>query len=302
MLRTRAELLVTEIRPRVLAEMNKPPEVRPKLTSREARLQREVTKLLGKETIGRLSGEGRRRMKERGFDGSALTDAEAAGVYVYTTEESRWSYHETNDALYEENKAEIKRLKPLIDATNDGIRKFPAFDGEMLYRGTTVPEKDARLLKVGKVVTWRGFTSTTGDPNKVFGGKHLFHIIPHGGANNIRSISRYPGEDEFLYPAGTKFKVLKQEERRGRIFFLLEEVPPKTAKSAGVEKAMTRKEYERFIDQFEEAQANATEPVSAHIQRHMNAPMGMTPADQLTVMEQLEMEEEAERARDRRNQ
>jgi hypothetical protein len=61
----------------------------------------------------------------------------------------------------------------------------------------------------GKVLTDKGFASTSVNVGGGFGGQKLVIRVPKGAKGLfVRPLSHYAGEDEFLLPRNSKFKVI----------------------------------------------------------------------------------------------
>jgi hypothetical protein len=132
-----------------------------------------------------------------------------------------WVYSSTNDRWYERINRELRELHPCDDVRfftellNEALEKLPAFHGEV-FRGMTVPNIDDHVddYDVGVEVIWDAFTSSSRQITKAFDGNVFFTIASQNG----RVLGVYadkPSEEEILFRAGSKFKVLAAERRDG---------------------------------------------------------------------------------------
>lgn len=272
LLRHRAQLLEGEIIPRLRDAIENAPR-----RHRETQMR----KLL-KADMDRLSQRGRELMERYGKDDRGMTDAEIAAVHAYTTEDPKWSYRKTNQALQRQDEKSLKRLRPLIETTIEGLKKLPQYEeGKPLYRGTTFPRQVDHEHQVGSRVKYSAFTSTSDDPSKAFGGSHRVTILSAGGARNVQALSPYR-ESEWLYPPDTVFEVIERREQAGVVYLLLQEVVErqKMQRQDSAQKAS-------ILDAFIVSQEAATESINPHIQRHMNSGVGLSPLDAPSAWERI---------------
>jgi hypothetical protein len=99
-----------------------------------------------------------------------------------------------------------------VDALNNALEKLPAYDG-LVIRGTNLPPEVLAQYRPGEVITEDAFLSTTTNPavarSPSFAGNVEFRIMSSTG-RDISSISMFPGEQEILFPAGSKFLVVSK--------------------------------------------------------------------------------------------
>lgn len=77
------------------------------------------------------------------------------------------------------------------------------------YRGADLSDELLARYEPGRVVTERGFTSTSRDVTVAqgdFGGNALFTVTGRSG-RAVAPVSQFPGESEILYDRGTAFRV-----------------------------------------------------------------------------------------------
>ncbi|OBI34929.1 ADP-ribosyltransferase [Mycobacterium sp. E2238] len=107
-----------------------------------------------------------------------------------------------------------------VDALNKALEKLPAYEGPVV-RGTNLPADVLEQYKPGDIITEHAFTSTSTDPtvaqSPTFAGNTEFRIWSTTG-RDVSSVSMYPGEQEILFPAGSKFYVVSKilDPRTGR--------------------------------------------------------------------------------------
>jgi len=140
-----------------------------------------------------------------------MTDPELTGVYAYTTESSRWSYHRVNPGLRSKDPAQVADVRDYRDTVNAALDRLPDHVGTV-RRGTVLPDDVLAAHQVGEIVTYKAFTSTS--TGHGFSKPHRFTISSKRG----KLIERYSGhevENEVLFRAGTRFKVLEREDKGG---------------------------------------------------------------------------------------
>ena len=99
-----------------------------------------------------------------------------------------------------------------VEALNRALEKLPAYQGPVI-RGTNLPPEVLAQYRPGEVITEDAFLSTTTNPavarSQVFSGNVEFRIMSSSG-RDISSVSMFPGEQEILFPAGTRFYILSK--------------------------------------------------------------------------------------------
>jgi hypothetical protein len=117
-------------------------------------------------------------------------------------------YQDLNDAL--RNGTVDASQAARVDALNRALEKLPAYEGPVI-RGSDIPAEVLERYKPGSVITELGFVSTTMNPAvaqlPTFVGNVEFQIMSTSG-RDISSFSMFPGEQEILFPPGTKFYVV----------------------------------------------------------------------------------------------
>lgn len=99
-------------------------------------------------------------------------------------------------------------LQKLIELVNRALDKMPPFKKEV-FRGDSLPDAVLVQHKVGEILTYKAFTSTS--KSRLFQYPHCLRISGKSG-RDISQLSHSPGEEEVLFKSGTKFKVLKRTE------------------------------------------------------------------------------------------
>ncbi|KAI6659803.1 hypothetical protein LOD99_10628 [Oopsacas minuta] len=102
---------------------------------------------------------------------------------------------------------------------------------EPTYRGMSLKEEQIEKYEVGQPITWLCFSSsslhhgmaeTFGSVTFIFDNSHQTKYA----AKSIKQASQFPGEEEFLYPSGAKFritKIMKNKGEKPKIWMSLEE-------------------------------------------------------------------------------
>ena len=149
-------------------------------------------------------------------DAPNLTAAKAAHIRAYTGS----AYVITNaqlraNELDENTYAHVKQLNTALDA-------LPKFDSSTT-RGTQLDASELKKWQPGKIVADHGFMSTTKKLSPDFGGN--VQLTVHGKTGrDISKLSGHPSEQEVLFPAGTRFKVVDRSEKHGKSYITLQEV------------------------------------------------------------------------------
>jgi hypothetical protein len=138
-----------------------------------------------------------------------LTPDQYRSILVYTG-----SYYEQINRILR-NQAEdpdaVEKYRPYLDSTNSGLSQLPNYIGTV-RRGGTLPDKILVQHKVGAVVEYPAYTSTS--YGNGFGGQHKFVIQSYTG-KNIVDISAYgDGEKEVLFRPGARFKIIHIDENQ----------------------------------------------------------------------------------------
>ncbi len=99
-----------------------------------------------------------------------------------------------------------------IDALHKALEKLPMYEGAVV-RGTNLPADVLEQYRPGEIITEPAFTSTSTDhtvaQSPTFAGNTEFRIWSTTG-RDVSSVSMYPGEQEILFPAGSKFYVISK--------------------------------------------------------------------------------------------
>jgi hypothetical protein len=186
-----------------LADMDKPPMVPGNLP-------------VDKEALRQLLGESFIRSVVSGDNAQfgarwGLSEDELAGLVAYSG-----NWFKDMNAVLRGAKQATPEMRSLINAAANGCIKADPYDGTA-WRGvgSTVPKGfEAAHTKVGNVVRWDGFTSTSDSSGANFGGRFQFTILDAKGGR-ISEISQYPSEREVLLPPGSMFVVVDAVEDRG---------------------------------------------------------------------------------------
>ncbi|OJZ76301.1 NAD(+)--arginine ADP-ribosyltransferase Mav [Mycobacterium paraffinicum] len=99
-----------------------------------------------------------------------------------------------------------------VDALHRALEKLPPYEGTVV-RGTNLPADVLERYKPGDIITEHAFTSTSTDQtvarSPTFAGNTEFRIWSTTG-RDISAVSIFPGEQEILFPAGSKFYVVSK--------------------------------------------------------------------------------------------
>ncbi len=212
----RAQLLDTQIRPRVLAAM------------RAARGMPDY-QARTKTAMGSWYGEalrGGQRKINSGAPRRGLTDPELATTYAYTTEHGGWSHYrplnkELRDAV-EEGRAAARRVDDYARTLNDALDRLPDMQGTF-YRGVQLTRAEQATYTTGSVFTWADFSSSSARRGGAFSRNTRF-IIHGKHGKDIRRYSAIRSEDEVLFKAGSTFRVLNRRMDGNVLEFEVEEV------------------------------------------------------------------------------
>ncbi len=99
-----------------------------------------------------------------------------------------------------------------VQALKNALAKLPPYQGPVI-RGTNLPPEVLARYRPGEVITEDAFLSTSTDTgvarSPTFAGNVEFRILSRTG-RDISSFSVFPGEQEVLFTAGTKFYVVSK--------------------------------------------------------------------------------------------
>ncbi len=175
--------------------------------------------------------------RAHGYD-NVMSLREAAAVKHYTGS----GYAEINAALRTNAaptgaSASLSVFKKAARALNDVLARLGTPSEGYVYRGVN-PERVGAATEdvikdyvIGKTVTWPAFTSSTTRKATAdaFGGR-IYFIIEAKTPRPVKNLSAYPGENEVLFRAGTKFEVLdvkKLPDGRYRVVLAESSAAPK---------------------------------------------------------------------------
>ncbi|BBX99010.1 hypothetical protein MLAC_43040 [Mycobacterium lacus] len=136
-----------------------------------------------------------------------LTSADLSAFADYTG----FGYQDLNSALRDNALDASQQAR--IDAIHKALEKLPVYEGAVV-RGSDLPPEALAQYQPGEVITEDAFLSTTTNPavaeSPTFAGNVEFRIVSKTG-RDISSVSVFPGEQEILFPAGTKFYVIDRK-------------------------------------------------------------------------------------------
>lgn len=193
--------------------------------------------------------------RDHGYD-KVMSLREAAAVKHYTGS----GYAEINAALRTDAaptgaSASLSVFKKAARALNDVLGRLGKPHVGDVYRGINpervgaVTEEVIKDYVVGKTVTWPAFTSsTTARGTAGAFGDRIYFIIDAKTPRSLKKLSAYPGENEVLFRAGTKFEVRDVTKRPdGRYTVKLAETSDEPRVKAAV---VLTPEERRAIDEF----------------------------------------------------
>jgi hypothetical protein len=97
-----------------------------------------------------------------------------------------------------------------VEALNSALEKLPSYQGPVI-RGTNLLPEVLAQYRPGEFFIEKGFMSTTTNTavarSPMFAGNVEFRILSNAG-RDISPVSMFPGEQEILFPAGTRFYVV----------------------------------------------------------------------------------------------
>jgi hypothetical protein len=127
-------------------------------------------------------------------------------------------YAELNEALRSEVLEASQAAR--VEALKAALSKLPPYEGSVV-RGTNLPPEVLAQYRPGEYIVEKAFLSTTRDPlvarSSAFAGNVEFRIVSFTG-RDVSAFSMYPAEQEILFPANTRFLVLRKtiDPRTGR--------------------------------------------------------------------------------------
>ena len=156
-----------------------------------------------------------------------MTDPELAATYSYTTEKSGWHhYRRLNDELrnaLDAGRAPAQRVEDYMLTLNDALDRMPDQAGTF-WRGVSLSAAERASYIPGSVHTWAAFSSSSRKKEKAFRRNALFRVKGRHG-KDIKGYSAYASEDEVLFRAGTRVRVIELgQERDGRLRVEVEEI------------------------------------------------------------------------------
>lgn len=136
----------------------------------------------------------------------ALNSDDLAALAHYTGP----GYQDLNFALREGALDASQQAR--VDALHKALEKLPMYEGAVV-RGTNLPADVLEQYRPGEIITEPAFTSTSTDhtvaQSPTFAGNTEFRIWSTTG-RDVSSVSMFPGEQEILFPAGSKFYVVSK--------------------------------------------------------------------------------------------
>lgn len=145
-----------------------------------------------------------------------MSIAEIQALQDYTSN----GYQKLNEILRFSAGEKNEAYEAYRDVLNSALKKLNSYKGPVL-RGTTLSPEQVALHQVGTIVTYPAFTSTS--VTSGFGGDQRF-VIQSKNGHFIAPFSSSKTENEVLFPANTKFKVLNVEKTNDKTEITLEEV------------------------------------------------------------------------------
>jgi len=149
-----------------------------------------------------------------------LTEGELSSIKYYTNN----FYTIINPALWKKKLDE--KLHTYKNALDQGLDKIPSYTATPVIRYSNLPKNVLNEHQVGKIVTYDAYTSTSKKTNWawVHGGNNRFVIYPGKNGKNIQNIALFTAEEEVLFKANTRFKVLSKKKNGNGFDFVLAEV------------------------------------------------------------------------------
>lgn len=141
-----------------------------------------------------------------------LTKGQLADIRAYTANAySAWNHRLRHGGL---TPAQQSRVNAVQKALLAGSTDRPI----AVYRhSSSIGLAAGENPQVGGILTDKGFTSTSLNPSFAGGGYyHMTIEVPQGSPGlAVRSISKFPLENEFLVPHGSKYQVISAVEHPG---------------------------------------------------------------------------------------
>lgn len=216
LLADRAALLKREIDPRVRAAMR---------AARSPLGYQDRMKAAAGSWYNDGLGSGRRKISQ-GAPRYGMTDPELFSTYSYTTEKSGWHhYRRLNDELrdaFDAGRAPAQRVEDYMLTFNDALDRMPDQAGTF-WRGVTLSAAEQASYIPGSTHTWAAFSSSSRKKEKAFRGNTRFVVKARHG-KDIRPYSAYTSEDEVVFKAGTKVRVLGRRNEGSVLEIAVEEV------------------------------------------------------------------------------
>lgn len=150
-----------------------------------------------------------------------------------------------NRALY--NSKQDLAFPTLNNSLNSALKRFPAYEG-FVFRGSSLPKAVLDQHQVGKTITYPAYTSSSTDQgiSNDFGAQQ-FLIYSHTGRPIM---GLHAGENEVLFIAGTRFRVLAV---KGNRYFLREVTGTETESAAKAEDVRILKLAQAAKEKFDPA-------------------------------------------------
>lgn len=160
--------------------------------------QKAMEDWLGEKRYRRLAGSNEKKEIKDKMAELGLTQAEGAAIRAYTG-----SYHrDYNDFLWKKSDQD---LSSQVDVLRSAMDKLPDYKG-VSYRRTTLPADILDQHKIGSVVEYKAFTSSS-HTKEVFDGEHRLIITGKTG-KKVGWISEFGEyEREVLFNSPKKFYV-----------------------------------------------------------------------------------------------
>lgn len=164
--------------------------------------------------------------------GHGLTEAEVAAIGLYTG----IFYYEINQAIWS-GKPLTPKQELYLQVARRALSRLPANSQPLFRRAHDFPAAVSDAHQVGRELVYDAFTSTSTEPSYYDSlNKFRFVIFPasQSAGRAIAPISSFRGEEEVLYPPGTRFRVLSREQSGDSTSIILMEVGANEAAAAPV--------------------------------------------------------------------
>jgi hypothetical protein len=165
----------------------------------------------------------------------SLTDEELLSLYLYTTEDAKYSYRPINSALSANNWVGTE-LEVQIGCIDSALGCLSPYSGEC-YRteeeNGRIHTKAKRILALANPpsaddvveVFVEFFMSSSLDPALALRGKAVQIVITGIAAGrDITHLSHFPGESEILFGRGARFLILEVESKPESFLIYLGEI------------------------------------------------------------------------------